>query len=69
MPAGPLENTLCRPNSADPNGTVYIRQHYGEIHRPRSRQHAYHSAAFARGHERGGDVSLTAARALHGGEK
>ncbi len=53
----------------DQENAAYIRQHYGEPRQGRARRVGYHAAAYQRGHERGADVSLTAARALRGGEK
>ena len=53
----------------DQENAAYIRQHYGEPRQGRARRAGYHAAAYQRGHERGADVSLTASRALRGGEK
>jgi len=53
----------------DQENVAYIRQHYGEPRQRRARRVGYHAAAYQRGHERGADVSLTASRALRGGEE
>jgi len=53
----------------DQENADYIRQRYGEPRQGRARHVGYHAAAYQRGHERGADVSLTASRALRGGEE
>jgi len=53
----------------DQENAAYIWQRYGEPRQGRPRRDGYHAAAYQRGHERGADVSLTASRALRGGEE
>ncbi len=47
----------------DQENADYIRQHFGAVRQCKTRRARYDTAAYRRGHERGGDVSLVPSRA------